>query len=199
MQEKDITRQKLVEAAKTVLGEKGFTQTKVEDITSRAGVAKGTFYLYFKKKEDVLISLLVEMGKEIMAILDDCNETYAQGKASFREIIHEIATRTAHAYYEMRDIVVATTYLNYEISSELMRTRDSIKSAIQQKMADVLSAAQEKGHMRKLDPLFTAHLFIMMFVDVSLEYTFREGKRNLDHHISTAEELVLRGMEIPPG
>ena len=199
MDQKDETRQKLIEAAKSELGERGFTRTKVADITSRAGFAKGTFYLYFKKKEDVLTALFAEMGFEINDILDDCFGKYTGNGATFSEIIEEIAVRTAHAYVDMKDIVMATSYLNFEISPELAKARDRAKTLIQKKMASILEAAQEKGHMKKLDPLFTAHLFIMMFVNVSLEYTFKDGMVNMDHHISTTLELVLRGMEVQEG
>ena len=45
----------MVESAKKLIAEKGYNNTKVEDITNEAQVAKGTFYTYFKTKEDIFI------------------------------------------------------------------------------------------------------------------------------------------------
>ena len=46
-------KQKIIEAAVSVFSKKGFESSKVEDITQKAGIAKGTFYLYFDSKESV--------------------------------------------------------------------------------------------------------------------------------------------------
>lgn len=54
------TKEQLVVSAKELIAEKGYTDTKIEDITKHANVAKGTFYVYFKTKEDVFIEILKE-------------------------------------------------------------------------------------------------------------------------------------------
>ena len=46
------TRENIVEAAKKVISKKGFKGAYIQDITEQAGVAKGTFYTYFKTKEE---------------------------------------------------------------------------------------------------------------------------------------------------
>ncbi len=48
------TKNKIIEAAKELIKEKGLSNVSVDDITKQAGVAKGSFYVYFKKKEDIV-------------------------------------------------------------------------------------------------------------------------------------------------
>ncbi len=48
----------LLAAATSVFAQKGFHETKVSDIVAAAGVAQGTFYLYFKSKNDVFFRLI---------------------------------------------------------------------------------------------------------------------------------------------
>ena len=48
------TRQKLINTAEALLKKNGFNALCVEDLTKAAGVAKGTFYVYFKHKEDIV-------------------------------------------------------------------------------------------------------------------------------------------------
>jgi AcrR family transcriptional regulator len=65
------TRQKLVDTAESLLKSNGFNALCVEDITKAAGVAKGTFYVYFKHKEDIVSEICRGYFK---AIEDKINE-----------------------------------------------------------------------------------------------------------------------------
>ncbi|GAB6135865.1 TetR/AcrR family transcriptional regulator [Thermococcus prieurii] len=59
------TREKLVSSAMELFAKKGFDKTTVDEIVAKAGVAKGTFYLYFKSKDD----LIKELAFEVMPIM----------------------------------------------------------------------------------------------------------------------------------
>ncbi len=59
------TKRKLMAAAKKLVSEKGLANTSIEEITNACGVANGTFYTYFKRKEDVLYALSREIYQEI--------------------------------------------------------------------------------------------------------------------------------------
>lgn len=61
----DITRLRITEAAHAVFVEKGYHHTKVVDIIEKAGCGHGTFYDYFKSKDEVLLSLLGELIREL--------------------------------------------------------------------------------------------------------------------------------------
>jgi len=59
------TREKIVSAAMELFAKKGFDKSTVDEIVAKAGVAKGTFYLYFKSKDD----LIKELAFETMPIM----------------------------------------------------------------------------------------------------------------------------------
>src|SRR5690606_23165590 len=50
----------IIDAAVITIAEHGYHQAQVSKIAKQAGVADGTIYLYFKNKEDILISLFQE-------------------------------------------------------------------------------------------------------------------------------------------
>ena len=52
---KQLRKENLYLAAVTLFRQRGFDETRVEEITRAAGVAKGTFFNYFPTKEDVLL------------------------------------------------------------------------------------------------------------------------------------------------
>ncbi|MEZ4606455.1 MAG: TetR/AcrR family transcriptional regulator [Deinococcales bacterium] len=67
----EMTRRKLLEAAENEFGAKGFHNTSIADITKRADVGQGTFYLYFPSKEDILRELVRYMSRSLRLYLSE--------------------------------------------------------------------------------------------------------------------------------
>lgn len=76
---KIIKENKLLDAAYHLFVEKGITSTAIDEIVKKAGVAKGTFYLYFKDKEDLLEKLILKKSNEIVkkALMDVSNKEFS--------------------------------------------------------------------------------------------------------------------------
>ena len=55
----------LLNTAYHLFTEKGFQKTSISDIVNEAGVAKGTFYLYFKDKLDIRYKLIAKKSAEV--------------------------------------------------------------------------------------------------------------------------------------
>jgi len=61
--EQDTTKMKILQSAEKLFGAFGYKKTQISDITKNAGFAQGTFYLYFKTKQDVLKELVIRTNK----------------------------------------------------------------------------------------------------------------------------------------
>lgn len=70
----EATRRKLLEAAEQEFGERSFHAASISSITRRAGVAQGTFYLYFPSKEEILRELVRHMGRKLRHSLSEATE-----------------------------------------------------------------------------------------------------------------------------
>lgn len=68
--DKSSRRAALVDAAATVFAEKGVANTAVSDIVKAAGVAQGTFYLYFPSKEDAVLAVVERIGNEMLGAIE---------------------------------------------------------------------------------------------------------------------------------
>ncbi len=69
------TRSKLMEAARCVFAEKGLDLTRIDEITERADVGKGTFYYHFHSKDRLIRELVQEMLGELVAVIEErCSE-----------------------------------------------------------------------------------------------------------------------------
>src|SRR5688572_6554498 len=62
-------RERILSAAERIFARHGFFAAKVSDVAKEAGVADGTIYLYFKSKDDLLISLFERRMQEVNATL----------------------------------------------------------------------------------------------------------------------------------
>ncbi len=69
------TRRKLLNAARSVFAEKGINVARIDDITERADVGKGTFYNYFRTKENLVRELMANVLADLnVAIRENCRD-----------------------------------------------------------------------------------------------------------------------------
>ena len=62
---KQMKRESLLDSAFSLFIDNGFNKTSISDIVNNAGVAKGTFYLYFKDKYDIRNHLIAHKASQI--------------------------------------------------------------------------------------------------------------------------------------
>ena len=102
-------RAELLTAARALFLAKGVAATSLDDITQRAGVSKGLFYLYFASKEDLVLALQEQFSGEVaarMAAAAEAGEDWAArldacvkaGFECYRELhdLHEVLFHHAH-------------------------------------------------------------------------------------------------------
>jgi len=82
--------EELLEAALAVFGERGFRQTTLEEVATRAGVSKGTVYLYFTSKDD-LFRAIVE--KKVVMLLESAEAIARAHVGSATELLTVVVHR----------------------------------------------------------------------------------------------------------
>jgi AcrR family transcriptional regulator len=94
-------RAELLQIARQVFAEKGFEATTISEIVSRAGIAQGTFYLYFPSKISVVVTLADEMQASIEQAL---RASYAES-ASLDAMIERSVESAFHIMGQYRDVL----------------------------------------------------------------------------------------------
>lgn len=136
------TKEKLLKATKELLKTKGFGTINVSDITKEAGVAKGSFYTYFKRKEDIIL----EIGKDAFSkIMQDV------AKMENIDIIQKLTF-----YYQA--FIKAVEYYGIYVCSEWIR--DVLNNKNGQKLAydiqmltEFLKQAVQNKELKKDTPI----------------------------------------------
>ena len=92
----EATRRRILDAAEEIFGEMGYYEASVSEITRRAGVAQGTFYIYFHSKRETFVELIEDIGTRLRtatseAIQDapDRIEAERRGFIAFFQFVYE--------------------------------------------------------------------------------------------------------------
>lgn len=98
----DDKRERILEAAVKVFARKGYFGARVAEIAKKAGVADGTIYLYFRSKEDILVSLFDEVMAEHIARARRESKSLSGAQAK----LHAIASHHLRLFSGNQDLAV---------------------------------------------------------------------------------------------
>jgi len=143
------TQKRISDAAKQLFGERGYWKTQISDITKKAGVGIGTFYLYFDSKKELLKHLVTEINKE----LRENAMVYSLGARDRKEV--EVRALKAFADFIVKEkeayrIVRESEFVDEEIGRWYYER-------VGQPYGEALAAAMEQGEIRKVDSSILAY------------------------------------------
>ena len=69
------TRRRLLETGKRLIAQQGFCNVSIDDIVKACGVARGTFYTYFRNKEDIVQAISCQPCGDIEAVIEEIDGT----------------------------------------------------------------------------------------------------------------------------
>lgn len=185
------TRRRLLEAAEEVFGELGFRRASIAEIVRRAGVAQGTFYLYFDSKEEIFRALVRHMSHELrkfiaMAVagLQDRLEIEREGyRAFFRFVLqHRFLYR----------IVLESQFVDEEVYREYYRR-------LAEGYARGLARAMEAGQIRRMDPETLAYCLMGVAHLLGMRWVLWENREPPEEVLETAMAFIRHGIALPEG
>jgi len=184
-------------AALDVFAERGFAAAKLDEIARRAGVSKGTLYLYFKDKEDLFRAVV----RHTVAPNIDQVRTVIEGvDRPFADVIRMFLPRFAAITGEARVGAVAKMVIGESRNfPELAKVwHDEVVSKALGLIAGLVERAQAKGEIRSGDPrLLTFSLMGPMVMGLLWRETLQPaGGAPLDLEALAAQhaDTILAGM-----
>ncbi|EFP60429.1 TetR/AcrR family transcriptional regulator [[Clostridium] innocuum] len=132
------TRKKLLEVSKKIICEKGLVNTSIGEITKACGVSNGTFYTYFKRKEDVLFELSREMFQEIFDKAQNYDGTFIDRikffMINFSDYIEKSSLKLCQEW--VRNTVdpdlVENSVDKYKLSGDIIHVKKLIEKGLEQ-------------------------------------------------------------------
>ncbi|MFJ7186903.1 TetR family transcriptional regulator [Lysinibacillus xylanilyticus] len=185
--------EKIIQAAIEVFREKGIEKTKVSDIVKAAGIAQGTFYLYFPSRLSVMPAIAKVMVEKIIAAINDGISKQEPFAKQLEKVVDIVFSLTE----EYRD-VFALIYAGIT-QTEHMKEWEKIYAPYYEWMNHFLYEAQQQGMIRaSLDTTRSSKLIIglvesaaeqIYLYDDSEEETIRHQKLELLDFLHHALDL----------
>ncbi|RME53400.1 MAG: TetR/AcrR family transcriptional regulator [Deltaproteobacteria bacterium] len=202
----DDKHERIIQAAIAVFAEKGFFHAKVSQIARRAGVADGTIYLYFKNKEDILISIFEEKMEEVITDMKEVLSGESDAITKLKRFVHH------HLLLVERDPDLAEVFhIELRQSNKFMKAYVPVKFfEYLDLLSDLIVEGQRAGQIRKdVVPQIARRAIFGALDEISLRWVVarraartEEGERysELQHPYSlevTAEQvatLLIQGL-----
>ncbi|HEX6594672.1 MAG TPA: TetR family transcriptional regulator [Bacillota bacterium] len=138
-----MKKEKIVRAAIQVFKEKGIEKTKISDIVQVAGVAQGTFYLYFPSKLSVMPSIAEVMVEKIIEEVDQTVQDDAPFSTKLEQMVDAIF-KINHDYHEVQALIYAGL-----ASTEHIKKWETVYEPFYHWVSELLNDAKEKGTIRE--------------------------------------------------
>lgn len=158
--ERNDKRERILASAERVFARRGFFAARVSEIAKDAGVADGTIYLYFKSKDDLLISLFESRMRQVNDVLREAIASAAP-RDQLRAFIR--------AYLRLvHDEPAAAEVLTIELrqSSKFMKEYENPQFAdFLRMLGGLIAAGQERGEIDHSIPSHVAARMIFGMLD----------------------------------
>ena len=190
---RDVTRERLFDAAVTLIAEQGFSSTTVEEIAERAGVAKGTVYYNFASKSELFEELLRHGVAMLTADLERAAEETSErggGRVDALDAMVHAGLVFIDRYPAFTQLYVAELWrTNRSWNSTLMVVRQQAVAVVEK----VLRAGVAEGELsREIDIPLTAAALVGMVLVAALDWKAFQPERSLEDVHGTLS-LLLQG------
>lgn len=180
------TLRSILDAAAAEFGEKGFYESSIVGITSRAGVALGSFYTYFDSKDAIFRALVRDMSAQVGA----------HAAAGAREAGDPLTRETA-AFRAFLEFTRAHKEIYRIIDEAEFADPESHRQHYESTAARILGRLEEGAAQGAFRPdIEEAHAWAVMGMNVFLGLRFGvwSDKEDVDHIADIARDFVAKGL-----
>ncbi|QOY33965.1 TetR/AcrR family transcriptional regulator [Anaerobacillus isosaccharinicus] len=183
--------EQIIEAAVKVIAQNGYHHSQVSKIAKEAGVADGTIYLYFKNKEDILVSLFQEkMGKFIQKIEDEL-----AGESSIEEKLLVLITMHLQQLQDDYSLAIVTQLELRQSNLELRnRINEVLKGYLKLIDTVILLGIEEGIFSEDIDVRIARQMIFGTIDEVVTNWVMKEHKYNLVLQAKPVHGLLLKAL-----
>jgi len=194
---KDARPPEILDAALAVFAQKGFAATRLDDVAAKAGITKGTIYLYFDSKQALFEALA---RQSVGAQIEQIKAQLAAFPGSTPELLRLVLSTMGHFITTSDRVVLPRLVLaeaaNFPKLAEFWR-REVIDSGIGL-MSGIIRRGIERGEFREIEPQHAARLCVAPMLIIMLWRTtfaqFDETPYDYQGLIEAHLQTLLKGL-----
>jgi AcrR family transcriptional regulator len=198
MPRQDVSEERksqILDAAEQVFTQKGLDLARMDDIAEETGLSKGTLYLYFKSKEDLIIAILDRIFQGVFKQLDARKDN----ELSATEAISQFTEEAIHDYKLMLRLMPVA----YEFLALAFRNK-TVQKALKQYfrhymevLVPIIQRGIDAGEFRPVDAQEVAIAAGAIYEGTILLWVYDKTLVDIDHHIRSSIKLLLEGIQVP--
>ncbi|MFL6246265.1 MAG: TetR/AcrR family transcriptional regulator [Thermoanaerobaculia bacterium] len=169
-----------------VIARKGIDDTTIQDIADEAGIAKGTVYLYFRDREELLAKTANRAFEKLLA---DLEPTF-NAPGSFADRLLAVALRQLQFFDDNRALFRATLAL----SGGVQKTKGSSYAQYAARLEKMFADAAASGEMRELDPLAVAAVYRDCMRGIIVRRIEQKPRMTREQDAQFIVSILLRGI-----
>lgn len=146
-------REEIIRTAREIFSQKGFSETRVTDITGKAGIAKGTLYLYFRSKEELFLAVIRDAAERLRNSVAEALQGVEDPLERVRisvPVIFENCRKEAALYLA---IFQQSTFMDSEHAAEMQALYEPLAHDFQK----TIEEGMRKGVFHVGDPQILSH------------------------------------------
>jgi AcrR family transcriptional regulator len=195
-----LRKTQILDAAKKLIARNGYYQTHVEDILREVKIGKGTFYLYFKSKEDLFISILERF-------LDDWEESVLRAttdpvQKDLQRYFQTLIARSLSFFERNKELCNIYLRIGPGISDIFELYIERFEQKMLKYVTDELQKGVQAGFFRKhLDIEVMANILVGAHLRIAYYYFVvkkrKSKKQNIEHISEEFFKLITKGLQSP--
>lgn len=189
----------LATAALRLFLDRGVEAVTIDDIASRAGLAKGTFYTYFRDKADVAEALLAPVSSTVRASFERCEKALREAEEPAALVAAYQALALELAAVLTANPGVTLLYLQ-ESRAPAMGARKPIADLareVRERAVALTLAAREHGMLKPIDPRVSAHAVVGAVEAMVFSALSGDAFGDVGEVTAALIELILHGVAAP--
>jgi AcrR family transcriptional regulator len=178
------------DAAMAVIARKGIDETTIQDIADEAGIAKGTVYLYFRDRDELLARTANRAFEKLVAEL----EPAFSAPGAFADRLLSVVLRQLQFFDDNRTLFRATLALSHR-EAGLHKPRLGSYAQYAAHLEKMFADAKESGEMRGLDPLAVSAVYRDCVRGVVVRRIEQKPRTSREEDARFIVSILLRGIQ----
>ncbi|MCL7747254.1 TetR/AcrR family transcriptional regulator [Halalkalibacter alkaliphilus] len=184
-------KEKIIEKSVDLFGQNGFTETSIQDIVEALGVTKGTFYYYFKSKEELLMEIHLRYIDDLLTSQEEIVNKVTSQEQKLFEMVYMLMKHIEGHGQSARVFFREMQHLNEVHLEDIFKKSDEFKENIKR----VIDKGIETGEFRKDLHSNIITLAILGAVNWSYHWFNPKGELNEKAVSKIYIDLMLNGLK----
>ncbi len=191
----DERKAQILNSAEEVFTKKGFSDARMDDIAQQTGLSKGTLYLYFKSKEELIIAILDRVFGDIFKQF----ETRKNADLNATEAIWQFTEAAIRDYKKMLSMMpIAYEFLALGFRNTVVQKalRNYFK-VYMDTLIPIIQRGIDSGEFRQAEARDVAIAAGAILEGTILLWVYDKNLVDVDHHIRSSIKLLFEGLQAP--